>query len=351
MSSRYTFAAEPTVDHWLEAALAEMSADIARLPCAAKVETVLLGGGYGRGEGGVLRRQGHPPRPYNDLDLFVIAKTADKTVANAIDEAFAALGKRWSQKLGIDVDFSRARTLRYIARRQQVMMWQELLRGHRVVYGNRNVFVRPEFSRTPVPPLAEGVRLLMNRFAGLLWARLRLEKRPFEAEDADFVARNINKAALACGEVLLMMCARYAYDTPERLKRLQTLDAPWFPHVCALRELYSQAVEFKKYPEFPTEPEALRARWDTVAVLAGNFFDAAKDKLAAACRPRGRNWIRFPLEYRKWGTSLRELGGAPAPFKSSVLTLLAIFRALMTKKEVLPQNERDLLWNLWQSIN
>lgn len=351
MSSRYTFAREPAVDHWLEAALAELSADIARLPVAGRVETVLLGGGYGRGEGGVLRREGYPLRPYNDLDLFVIVHGGDAAGVKAVDEAFAELGRRWSQKLGIDVDFSRACTARYIARRQQVMMWQELLRGHRVVYGNRNVFVRPEFSRLPTLSLAEGARLLMNRFAGLVWARQRLEKRPFEAEDADFVARNVNKAALACGEVLLMLSGAYAYETPERLKRLQALSSSPFPQAEALRVLYAEAVEFKKYPEFPKDPAALQLRWERVAALGADFFDAIGGRLSAACRPRGLNWLRFPLDYRKWGVSLRNLGGRPAPFKSPVMTLLEIFRALLTKKDVLPSTQYNLLWNLWHSIN
>lgn len=351
MSARYTFAREPAVDHWLDAALAELAAEIARLPCAGRVETVLLGGGYGRGEGGVLRREGQPPRPYNDLDLFVIARGGDAAGLKAVDAAFAALGRRWSQKLGIDVDFSRAHTARYIARRRHVMMWQELLRGHRVVYGNRNVFVRPEFSRLPPVPLSEAARLLMNRFAGLIWARQRLEKRPFDAGDADFVARNVNKAALACGEVLLMLCGAYAFETPERLKRLRSLTAPPFPQTQALCALYEAAVEFKKYPEFPKDPEALKARWERVAALAAEFYAAAKGQLAAACRPRGLDWLRFPLAYRRWGVSLRELGGSPAPLKNSVLTLLEIFRALLTKKDVLPTTRADLLWNLWQSIN
>ena len=86
--TRYTVVPDAALESLIDRTLAEIASEIdaLRLPC---LQAVVLGGGYGRGEGGVL----HTPaggRLYNDLDFFVVSRNADPRAAARIDAAPAA---------------------------------------------------------------------------------------------------------------------------------------------------------------------------------------------------------------------------------------------------------------------
>ena len=68
-SARYTMTADPDVKSVLDCFLPAVSAEIDALQLP-KLRAVVLGGGYGRGEGGV-RHTPEGGRLYNDLDFFV----------------------------------------------------------------------------------------------------------------------------------------------------------------------------------------------------------------------------------------------------------------------------------------
>lgn len=349
MSTTYTFAGDANVDALLEEALSQMADAIGQLPCAADIRGVFLGGGYGRGEGGVLREKNGTSKLYNDLDLFVIVR--DGGDKDALNQAFAHLGEDWGRRLGIAVDFSRACTLAYVERHLHVMMWQELVRGHRCVYGDAHLFEGKAFRTLPKLALSEGMRLLMNRFAGMLWAAERLQKTNFLPEDADFVARNINKLRLACGEVVLMSVGQYAFETAARQDLLSKLDASAFPDGARLREQYAQAASFKKYPELTVDPAVLAIQWQAVCGLALAVYRQLYAKFNAASRPRGREWVLFPVRNVRWAGLLRASGGKPSLFKNPVLSFLEVLAEALANKDVLRNPPNKLLWNIWISFN
>ena len=63
---------DPRVEKLISEALDGISAAFAASPESAAVRAVVLGGGYGRGEGGATP----DGMPYNDLDFFVVMKDA-----------------------------------------------------------------------------------------------------------------------------------------------------------------------------------------------------------------------------------------------------------------------------------
>jgi len=67
---------------------------------------LILGGGYGRGEGGVIRVDG-VEQPYNDLDFTLIVKRRNDVPWNKLD----AISEHYEEEIHIDVDFSRPLTL------------------------------------------------------------------------------------------------------------------------------------------------------------------------------------------------------------------------------------------------
>ena len=103
--SSYTKTPSPELEAVLDNARREIGAEIdaRRLP---KLTAVVLGGGYGRGEGGVCRTaQGD--RLYNDLDLFVFSDGASRNDCRRISRELTEIAERWTPRLGVAVDISR----------------------------------------------------------------------------------------------------------------------------------------------------------------------------------------------------------------------------------------------------
>ncbi len=86
---------------------------------------LVLGGGYGRGEGGVICSSGRE-MPYNDLDFTLIVARKKGVPWDRLN----AIGHSFGKKLDIHVDFSRPLTLQDVQHWPHWLMWYDLLNGH-----------------------------------------------------------------------------------------------------------------------------------------------------------------------------------------------------------------------------
>jgi hypothetical protein len=143
------------------------------------------------------------------------------------------------------------------------MFYYDLIVGHRWLIGADDLLARCEHHRDAGKiPLHEATRLLMNRCSGLLFSLERLRRANFGADDADFVGRNLAKAQLAFGDVVLAAHGLYHQSCRERVKSLHGLgrdeSMPWLDMV---RRHHAAGVEFKLHPVRCEETqEALRER-------------------------------------------------------------------------------------------
>src|SRR5437667_1590292 len=104
------------------------------------------------------------------------------------------------------------------------MFYYDLMMCHRCVYGEEALFAGCSHHCAPGRiPIHEATRLLMNRCSGLLFAKQQLERTDFTPENADFVRRNVAKAQLAFGDVLLTVEGQYHWSCRERAARLSCL--------------------------------------------------------------------------------------------------------------------------------
>ena len=176
---------------------------------------LLLGGGYGRGEGAVYLIDGQE-KPFNDLDLTIVVQRRNR----ALKKALLHIKHRYEHRLGIHVDFSRPITLSELRHLPHWLMWHDLLSGHKTLYGPAYILSvnMPSYMSQPVPG-TEALRLLLNRGAGLLMA-LRIERGCQPSPDPEFVRRNYYKAALALGDAVLIMLGRYEGNHRRRHERL-----------------------------------------------------------------------------------------------------------------------------------
>ncbi|MBQ3807024.1 MAG: hypothetical protein IJK04_15225 [Kiritimatiellae bacterium] len=280
----------PEADRLVDDALRAIGAEIDALQIP-RLLGVVLGGGYARGEGGVIAGG-----LSNDLDFYVVAEDGSSGAELAeIAAALRPVSEKWSARLGVDVDFSPPKTPWRIAHDAERLMIQELLHGYCDVSGKPGEELFKDIPRRPPEafPFLEAVRLLVNRGAGLL-----LAAEP--GASPDFVARNVNKAILGCGDARLIAEGRYRWRALDRADALAD-------------DLYRAAVQwkFRPRPEPPCDWEAARERWlgtvDSVCASGGG-----RRTLRAAAR-----WL------------VRRRSPGPAPLRTLGLDpLVRILRAM-----------------------
>jgi len=248
--ARFTLDGDDALECHLELTCARVLSGIRGLIPASKLEAVLLGGGYGRGEGGVLRGPAGD-RPYNDLEFDVAIKGNRHVNEFRYHRRLEVLGEILTHLADVEVEF-KITSLVEMAVRPVSMFSYDLVAGHRLLWSNppaRRLSGCDHHGCAESIPSEEATRLLMNRCSGLLFARDELEREPFTPAAADFARRNIAKVQLACGDAMLTACGRYHWSCRERHHRLERLAAsepwPWFDAV--LRH-HGAGVEFKLHP-------------------------------------------------------------------------------------------------------
>ncbi|MEW6307205.1 MAG: hypothetical protein AB1705_27445 [Verrucomicrobiota bacterium] len=221
-----------------------------------KLEALLLGGGYGRGEGGVLRTEAGDEL-YNDLEFYVSLRGRDWLNESIFGDALHKLGSGLTPAFGLDVEF-KILSLARLRRSPVNMFYYDLVMGHRWLVGEESLLAGCEHHREAANiPLSEATRLLMNRCTGLLFAREKLQQRYLTDRDADFVGRNLAKAQMAYGDAVLVALGQYHWSCRERHERLMNVaaadDMPWLAEV---QRHHHRGVEFKLRPK-RTRPEAM----------------------------------------------------------------------------------------------
>ena len=215
MSTRFTIDGSAGLEQHLAETCKLVRAGVERIIPAQQLEGLALAGGYGRGEGGVLHENGQD-LPYNDMEFFVFVRGSTYINDHRFKAALHALGEALSPAAGLEVEF-KILSISRLRHSAVNMFYYDLVMGHHWLIGNDDLFIGCEHHRDATRiPLHEATRLLFNRCSGLLFASERLAKNDFNSADADFVGRNLAKAQLALGDVVLAMSGRYHWSCLER---------------------------------------------------------------------------------------------------------------------------------------
>ena len=277
---RHLAADAPDMEALVDETAAGIGAEISalRLP---DLRGVVLGGGYARGEGGLLEGPGGARRLSNDLDFYVVVPDgAEGARAAAVSAALAPVARRWSEKTGVDVDFSPPKTVRRMLRDERRVMIQELVRGYEDVAGEPGARMFAPIRLLPESeiPWTEAARFLANRGYGLL---LAME----EGAAPLFAARNIAKCVLGAGDARLVARGAYRWRAADRAAADGTA-------------AYAAALEWKFRPsERPPVP------WEE----AREIWTAAAREVFAAGRVCGGD-RRSPREAARWVARRRSIG-------------------------------------------
>jgi hypothetical protein len=265
-SGRFTLDGDAALEANLAAICEQVRAGVERVVPRRRLEGILLGGGYGRGEGGVLATPAGD-RPYNDLEFYVLVRGFTVWNDRRYRARLGELAHTLSESAGIEVEF-KVISAADLRRNPVTMFSYDLVSGHRQLGGRDHLLTGCEHhGRAGEIPLAEATRLLLNRCTGLLLARQRLERHPFTPDDGDFVERNLAKAKLALGDAVLTAFGQYHWSCRERTRRLDLLstgnDLPWSDSVHAA---HAVGMNFKLRP-YRSDRTAVGLEMDLVQIL------------------------------------------------------------------------------------
>ncbi|HKX61861.1 MAG TPA: hypothetical protein VJS65_08450 [Verrucomicrobiae bacterium] len=267
--ARFTRDGSDALEQTLERICQDVLVRIQQIVPSHRLEAILLGGGYGRGEGGVLKTT-VGDRPYNDLEYYVCVRGSRFFSCRRSQSQLHHLAAEMTTRAGIDVEFQVV-SRDSLCRSPVSMFYYDLIAGHRWIWGDTTLLDACGHLRSArAIPALEATRLLMNRCTGLLLARQKLQRARLDTDDADFIGRNIAKAQLALGDAVLTAFGQYDWSCLERATRLKRLLACRnFPWSHAVGHHHAAGLEFKLHPRRTMAGlRALAERHAEVTVLA-----------------------------------------------------------------------------------
>jgi len=292
-TSKYTVSGGEKIDATIEAHMKTLVSETLNVAGADTLSAIVLGGGYGRGEGGVKIRDGEQCL-FNDYDVFLISNGINGGMKKAFNARFRDLATRLSAQFGIEVDFSPLKNSSELRSLEYEMVWFEAKQGHIVLWGDPSVFdAIPEWNVKDMP-LPEAARLLMNRGMGILLSKRRLASGDTSEEAMEFVERNAWKATMAAGDSFLILRGIYDSSYVKRKENFKAFSSDEELTRCGLFEYYLKSIEYKLSP-----PEHPLGRTEAEALLVKSSDFLLKAYLPIASRISGHE------------TSFREMAETP----------------------------------------
>lgn len=318
MSERFTIDGSPALESRLEAICGLVRERVLQVVGHACLEGLVLGGGYGRGEGGVLRAL-DGDAPYNDLEFYVFLNGNRLWNQHRFCAALDQLGAALSPDAGLHVEF-KIDSLRRLRSTPVTMFSYDLVSGHRIIHGRSDLFRGCEHHLISTDiPVSEATRLLFNRCSGLLVAREYLRAGTVAPEQADFIERNLAKVRLALGDAVLACQGAYHWSCRERHKRLADLPMqPNLPWLAQVVELHRTGVLFKLQPSktvsLPPDAQARLAEavetsrqvwlWIESRRLGASFSSIREYALNTGYKSaHPPTWLNYLLSLRTFGLS------------------------------------------------
>lgn len=236
------------------------------------MRALVLAGGYGRGEGGVII-EGNRYLPLSDYDLCLVSRHKPLPVRLRLKGQAAEYTTELERALGIEVSLNVVDE-KELRAAPPTLAFLELKVGHQVLWGDGSSLAHIPISDARALPLMEGTRLLFNRGAALLAAVRQLRTSPqLHGRDRWVVAAAGAKVQIALGDCLLLLQGRYHPSYQERARRLDALRLSEVPEWAYIRAHYPAAIQFKLRPDLAAyAPQDLAAWLDELRAVHERFY-------------------------------------------------------------------------------
>jgi hypothetical protein len=265
---------------------------------AATPEAIVLGGGYGRGEGGIAKNAAGEPIFFNDLDYFIFTDDPGNAALNA---AVHQWERDESAQLGIDVE-GKCLPCSDLNQTPGSMMFYDLVAAHTQIFGPVD-YLAPyaELAKAETIEAIEATRLLWNRGSGLFFAKADLSL----GGELSIVHRNQAKAKLALGDALLTIRGKYRPYVRERQILLQA-ESDIDPRIV---RLHKEGTAFKLQPTATASFEVLQTTQTVLTEIwrdcfleverkrLGQVFQSASDYINYSGKlfPASASWHNYML--------------------------------------------------------
>ena len=160
--------------------------------------TVLLLGGYGRGEGGVECIEGKE-RPHNNLDFLVVLREGDARKVNQVKQKLDAVLESLRKVHGIAMDLA-VTTESRLCKAPSLVMWYDMRFGHKTILGDDTFIKGLDHFQLDRIPSWDVRNLLVNRGTLLLINDELLQRRPPGVDVRKVVVKHIMKAIIGYGD-------------------------------------------------------------------------------------------------------------------------------------------------------
>ena len=230
--------------------------------------SIILFGGFGKGEGSVQFVKGKPV-PFNDFDLYIVTKRklSDKELDKISINASKKIGvggleiayypeEGYHAKKFFHVD---VRCIPYndLSKLMSIQRYYELKYGGQVIYGDKNVLNRIKEIKAKNIPLSEGLRNLSNKIHTML---LGLRKSYNEDQRKALIFWSY-KCYISICEALLILDRKFAPSVLKRSKLFKKIYKKYFPDLYKkipnLADKVEKASNFKVRPNFNVDYKAL----------------------------------------------------------------------------------------------
>jgi len=219
------------------------------------VHSILLCGGFGRGEGTVIIRD-DSIHIINDYDITIVLKEQNPLKYIWLYKKYYGPLQVLAGKLAKDlrmkqIDLS-LKSFSYFKNQNTLKIENyEVKHGHVLTYGKDDpTMLMPDWKPEDIT-FFEGTWLFRNRGAGLLIPALYfLCEAGIPDEKKENFVIECNKAQLAMGDSILLLNRMYHHNYAERLNRVEHIDFSNIPEGETIRAHYQEALEQKFRPNF-----------------------------------------------------------------------------------------------------
>ncbi len=261
---RYTLRGSAAIEKRMAAMMSRVAGSIAKHFRPHEYRSVVLLGGYGRGEGGVIRDM-TGEHLHNNIDLLLITATWGRKsgLKKRLDAVLAPIAA--NEKIGIDTGVIGEMELRHAPPH---VIWFDVRWGHRTILGDAAIVpsLRPLAAKDIA--IDDVHALLVNRASLLVINDAIFERGEPAPHHARYVVKHLMKAIIGHGDALLFTHGRYHAGYLEKQRRMRDIAAL----TPGLAELYDAAAEFRFSPDYERYArENLR-----------DFTQRTRDTLAAA---------------------------------------------------------------------
>ena len=263
----FTRLADRRLERRIDGDLAFLTDQIRREVPERSLAAIVLGGGYGRGDGGMRMTSGGPV-PRDDYDLFVLLRGLAPFVRRSLRGTIDGRRGEWEKFTGVPAVFSLVTTSK-LRRAALTLRFFDMLHGHRVLYGRVGLAELAPPRNSEIPRI-EGARLLLDRGSLLTHCKAAfLADRQRQPAEREVQIKYLNDAVLACGDAVLIANGRYVTDYDQRKATIQHATLPSGQTAGVLPDWYARAVEGRRtgYEELPRDCKNLEKFFQSVWTL------------------------------------------------------------------------------------